>query len=306
MTAITDRVRGWVSTATDWWSDVTRRYSLVGIGFDAVNSFNAHEAMARSAAIAYYSILSLFPFAMVALVVASLLIPSGQELDALVDRIASLLGVDAPTLHQALDALLDARGPVALIGIGLLIFALVPWVSQVQRGIVRAFGEERRSYVRTTLGSVILLGLAAILILLSGVWATLIDVVVGLAYRFVGEFALVDVTLQIGLTLLPSAVVFGVMVVLLRSIPTQDPTFRDVWLGALVTALGMLVIRVGFQVYVELFVSRSPTAAGAFGGILVGLLLIDFMAIALLAGAEVAAATFRRRRAALAGVDAAS
>jgi membrane protein len=296
MTAIADRVRGWVTAISDWVTGLTRRYPLVAMSFDAVNSFNSHEAMARSAAIAYYSILSLFPFSMVALVVASLLIPSGEELDALVERISSLLGVDPASLHQALDAMSDARGPVAVVGIGLLIFALVPWVSSVQRGIVRAFGEERRSYVRTTLGSVLLLGLAAILILLSGVWATLIEVVAGFVYRFLGQFVIVDVTLQIGLSLLPSLVVFGVMVVLLRAVPSQAPTFRDVWLGALVTALGMLGLRFGFGLYVELFVSRSPTAAGAFGGILVALLLIHFMAMALLAGAEVAAAVFRRRR----------
>jgi membrane protein len=303
MTAITDRVRGLVSTVMDRFTDLQRRYSLIGIGWDAFNSFNSHEAMARSASIAYYSILSLFPFAMVALVVASLLIPSGPELDALIIRVAGILGVDPQTLHDALDALLASRGPVALIGIGLLIFALIPWVSAVQRGIVRAFGEGRRSYVRTTLGSVILLGLAAILILLSGVWATLLEVVVGLVDRFVGDYVIVDVTLEIGLSLLPFLIVFAVMVVLLRAIPAQDPTFRDVWLGALVTALGMLVLRLGFQLYVDLFVSDSPTAAGAFGGILVALLLIDFLAIALLAGAEVAAAVFRRRRAPMPPAD---
>jgi membrane protein len=297
MTAITDRVRGVVSGVMGWFTELSRRYSLIRIAMDAVNSFNANEAMVRSAAIAYYSILSLFPFAMVALVVASLLIPVGPELDAIVARVAELLGLDPASLYEALDAILAARGPIALIGIGLLIVALVPWVSAVQRGIVRAFGEERRSYVRTTLGSVVLLGIGAVLILLSGVWATLVEVVAGFINRWLGQFVIVDATIQIGLTLLPTLIVFGVMVVLLRSIPASNPTFRDVWLGALVTALGMLVLRYGFDLYVRLFVADSPTAAGAFGGILVALLLIHFMAMALLAGAEVGAAVFRRRRA---------
>ena len=297
MTAITDRVRGVVSGVMGWFTELSRRYSVIGVAMDAVNSFNAHEAMVRSAAIAYYSILSLFPFAMVALVVASLLIPVGPELDAIVARVAELLGLDPASLYEALDAILAARGPIALVGIGLLIFALVPWVSAVQRGIVRAFGEERRSYVRTTLGSVVLLGIGAVLILLSGVWATLVDVVAGFITRWLGQFVIVDATIQIGLTLLPTLIVFGVMVVLLRSIPASNPTFRDVWLGALVTALGMLLLRYGFDLYVRLFVADSPTAAGAFGGILVALLLIQFMAMALLAGAEVGAAVFRRRRA---------
>lgn len=297
MTAISDRVRGVVSGVTGWVTHVSRRYSLIGIAIDAVNSFNAHEAMARSAAIAYYSILSLFPFAMVALVVASLLLPTGDELEAFLERIANLLGLEPASLSAALDDILDSRGLIAVVGLGLLVFALLPWVSSVQRGIVRAFDEERRSYIRTTLGSVLLLGTGAVLLLLSGVWATLIEVIAGFVYRWLGQFVIVDVTLQLGLTLLPTLVVFGVMVILLRAIPSQNPTFRDVWPGALVTALGMLVLRYGFELYVTLFVSRSPTAASAFGGILVALLLIHFMAMALLAGAEVGAAVFRRRRA---------
>ena len=54
MTAIARRVTEWITAIAD-------RYSLVGIGLDAFGKFNAHEAMPRAAAIAYYSILSLFP-----------------------------------------------------------------------------------------------------------------------------------------------------------------------------------------------------------------------------------------------------
>ena len=177
----------------------------------------------------------------------------------------------------------------------LLVIALVPWVSAVQRGIVRAFEEERRSYVRTTLGSVLLLGSAAILILLSGVWTSLIGLVVGFLDRFLPEVVIVDLTLSLVITLLPAFVVFGVMVVLLRSVPAADPTFGDVWLGAMVTALGFLGLSLLFDLYVELFVADSGNASGPFGAILVGLLYIDFLAVSLLAGVEVAAATRRRR-----------
>jgi uncharacterized BrkB/YihY/UPF0761 family membrane protein len=83
----------------------------------------------------------------------------------------------------------------------------------------------------------------------------------------------------------------------LRAVPAKNPTFSEVWLGALVTALGFLGLSALFDVYVNLFVADSGNAAGPFGAILVGLLYIDFLAIALLAGAEVAGATLRRRRA---------
>ena len=87
------------------------------------------------------------------------------------------------------------------------------------------------------------------------------------------------------------------MVALLRAVPAANPTFSEVWLGALVTALGFFGLGAVFNVYVNLFVANSGNAAGPFGAILVGLIYIDFLAVAMLAGAEVAGATVRRRRA---------
>jgi membrane protein len=278
-------------------SALADRFALVGIGLDAFMRFNAHEAMARAAAIAYYSILSLFPFAMVALVVASLLIGSGAELDQFIARVSESFGLDPATVSATIDSLLSARSGLAVVGFALLVVALVPWVSAVQRGIVRAFEEGRRSYVRTTLSSVLLLGLAAILILLSGVWGSLVGLVIGIIDRLLPEVAIVDLTLSALVTLLPTVVVFGVMVGLLRAVPAQNPSFRDTGLGALVTAVGFLLLSLAFEIYVDLFVADSGNAAGPFGAILVGLLYIDFLAIAMLAGAEVAAASFRRRAA---------
>ena len=291
MTAIARRLTERIAAIAD-------RYSLVGIALDAFTRFNAHEAMARAAAIAYYSILSLFPFAIVALVAASFLIPQGPELDAFVNRVAEAFALETEAVFEALEAFEEGRLVFALVGIGLLLVALLPWVSAVQRGIVRAFEEERRSYVRTTLSSLLLLGLAAILILLAGAWGSLLNLVIGLLDRFLPELALVDVTLSVAASLLPTLVVFGVMTALLRAIPAQDPAFREVWLGALVTALGFLGLSLLFDWYVQAFVADSGNATGPFGAILVGLLYIDFLAIAMLAGAEVAAATTRRHRAA--------
>jgi YihY family inner membrane protein len=288
MTAIAERLR-------QRWSTLSERHAGLGIAADAMQHFNAHEAMPRAAAIAYYSILSLFPFAMVSLVAASLIIGQGPELDAFVARFAAAFELDPEDVAGALEALQDAQAGLAILGIALLIIALVPWVSAVQRGIVRAFEEERRSYVRTTLGSVLLLGSAAILILLSGVWTSLIGLVVGFVDRLLPEVVIVDWTLTLLITLLPALVVFVVMVVLLRSVPASDPTLGDVWGGALITALGFLGLSLLFDLYVELFVADSGNASGPFGAILVGLLYIDFLAITMLAGVEVAAATRRRR-----------
>jgi uncharacterized BrkB/YihY/UPF0761 family membrane protein len=233
---------------------------------------------------------------MLGLVVASFVIGAGPELEVFVASVADRFGLDRVTVSGSLEALLDARFGLALVGLGLLVVVLVPWVSAVQLGIVRAFREDRRSVARTTLSSLLLLVMAAVLILLSGVWASLIGLVIGFLERFLGDVGIADATLRLALSVLPALVVFAVMTVLLSAVPAHRPWLRDVSLGALVTALGFLGLRLVFDFYVQLFVAQSGNAAGPFGAILVGLLYVDFLAIVMLAGAEVAGVVFRRRQ----------
>lgn len=298
MTAIAERFRQRLTA-------LAARHSLIGIGLAAYRGFVDHDAMARAAAIAYYSVLTLFPFVMLGLVAASLVIGSGPELGAFIRKVTDVFGLDAATVASGMATLREAQAVLAVVGVGLLVVAVLPWVSTVQQGIARAFGEQRPSSVRMRLGSLLVLGMAALLILLSGVWSSLIGVIVGVVDRFLPGLAILDVTLTLALSLLPGVVVFVVMTVLLRVIPGGKQTLRDVWLGSLVTAIGFIALRFGFDIYVQLFVAGGGGLAGPFGAILVGLLYIDFLAIAILAGAEVAAAVVQHRRAGQRPADAA-
>ncbi|MEK6192105.1 MAG: YihY/virulence factor BrkB family protein [Chloroflexota bacterium] len=288
MTTIADRLKQRLAALSD-------RSPLIGIAIAAYRGFVDHDAMARAAAIAYYSILTLFPFVMLGLVAASLLIGSGQALDVVIRQVADAFGLDPASVRSAVASVRKSQALLAGLGLGLLVIAVVPWISAVQRGIARAFGDQRRSRARATLGSLLVLGTAAVLILLSGVWSSLIDVMVGLFERFLPGLVIADLTLRFALYLLPGVVVFGVMTVLLRVIPGGKQTLPDVWLGSLVTAIGFVALRIVFDIYVQLFVAGSGGLAGPFGAILVGLLYVDFLAIAVLAGAEVAAAVVHRR-----------
>lgn len=288
MTAIADRLKQRLAALSD-------RSPPIGIAIAAYRGFVDHDAMARAAAIAYYSILTLFPFVMLGLVAASLLIGSGQALDAVIGQVADAFGLDPATVRSAIASVRRSQVLLAGLGLGLLVIAVVPWISAVQVGIARAFVGQRRSRARATLGSLVVLGTAAVLILLSGVWSSLIDVMVGLIGRFLPGLVVADLTLRLVLYLVPGVVVFGVMTLLLRVIPGGKQTLSDVWLGSLVTAIGFIVLRIGFDVYVQLFVAGSGGLAGPFGAILVGLLYADFLAIAVLVGAEVAAAVVHRR-----------
>jgi membrane protein len=275
---------------------VAARYQVIGIGLDAYRGFVDHDAMPRAAAIAYYSVLTLFPFVMLGLVAASLLIGSGPELVSFIGQVADVFDLDIVTVASAMASIREAQAPLAVLGVGLLLVAVLPWVSAVQRGIARAFGDRPPTLGRTRLGSLLVLAAASVLILLSGVWSSLIGLIVGVVDRFVPGVPFIGFTLGIALSVLPGLVVFGGMTILLRLIPGGKQTLSDVWLGSLVTAIAFIVLRLGFDLYVQLFVAGSGGLAGPFGAVLVGLLYVDFLAIAILAGAEVAGAVFRRRQ----------
>jgi len=289
MTAIADRLKQRLAA-------VTRRHALISIGVEAYRGFVAHDAMPRAAAIAYYSVLSLFPFVMLGLVSASLLIGSGPQMVSFIGQVAEVFDLDVVTVASAVASIREAQAPLAVLGAGLLVVAVLPWVSAVQRGIARAFGDQPRSLARTGLGSVLVLATAGVLILLSGVWSSLVGLMVGVVDRFVVGVPFIGFTVSVALSLLPGLVVFGVMTILLRLIPGGKQTLSDVWLGSLLTAIGFIVLRLGFDLYVQLFVAGSGGLAGPFGAVLVGLLYVDFLAIAILAGAEVAGVVFRRRQ----------
>jgi len=289
MTAIADRLKQRLAA-------VTRRHALIGIGVEAYRGFVAHDAMPRAAAIAYYSVLTLFPFVMLGLVAASLLIGSGPQLVSFIGQIADVFDLDVVTVASAVANIREAQAPLAVLGAGLLVVAVLPWVSAVQRGIARAFGDQPPSLARTGLGSLLVLATAGVLILLSGVWSSLVGLVVGVVDRFVAGVPFIGFTVGVALSLLPGLVVFGVMTILLRLIPGGKQTLSDVWLGSLVTAICFIVLRLGFDLYVQLFVAGSGGLAGPFGAVLVGLLYVDFLAIAILAGAEVAGVVSRRRQ----------
>jgi YihY family inner membrane protein len=274
---------------------VARRYALIGIGLDAYRGFVAHDAMPRAAAIAYYSVLTLFPFVMLGLVATSLVIGSGPELVSFIGQVAEVFDLDVVTVASAVAGIREAQALLAVLGVGLLVVAVLPWVSAVQRGIARAFGDQPPALARTRLGSLLVLAAAAVLILLSGVWSSLVGLIVGVVDRFVAGVPLIGFTLGVALAVLPGLIVFGVMTIMLRLIPGGKQTLSDVWLGSLVTAIGFVVLRLGFDLYVQLFVAGSGGLAGPFGAVLVGLLYVDFLAIAILAGAEVAGAVVRRR-----------
>ena len=75
-------------------------------------------------------------------------------------------------------------------------------------------------------------------------------------------------------------------------LPAGSPSWRELALGALVTALGIELVRGSFGIYVER-VARYPLVYGTLGGVVAFLVFTYLIAVAALLGAQVAAALDR-------------
>jgi membrane protein len=88
---------------------------------------------------------------------------------------------------------------------------------------------------------------------------------------------------------MPSLLAFPAFLLLYRFVPATRPRFREVWVGALLAALGFSLVNLGFAYYLAT-VATWDLLYGSLGSILAFLLVVYLSAGILLLGAELAAA----------------
>ena len=257
-----------------------------------------------AAEMTYYTLLSLVP--LLTAVGASLgllerVLGVGQVAqleDAVVAAFEGLLSRDvtAEVVTPLVRGLLrEERTGFAL---GSILVAL--WLgSRVFRAAVRALDDayevrERRSLL-AQLGLAVVFGVGAVV----AVTALLIVVVVGpllgggraLADQ-IGLGAAFEVAWAVGRWPVVLLVLMGFLLVLYRFAPNHDLTWRDCLPGAVVGAVGMALVAVGFRVWLEVAGPRVPElgdadevvaiAAQVVGAVVAGILLVWLSSIAVL------------------------
>lgn len=228
-----------------------------------------------AASVAYYAFVSVVPLLLLALAIGSLL---GGE--AFAQQIVSaaqgqLSGQGATVIEQALTASSGRAGASVASIVALTWSAL-----KVFRGTDLAFDEVYGLEAETGLlgqvkdGLIVLatVGLAAVLMIGLGV-------VLGQAARigipFIGVLGYVALVVGLVAVFLP---LYYVM-------PPVEMTAREALPGALVAAVGWLVLQVGFQIYAAN--AGSYAAYGLLGAVLLFLTWLYFAAVLVLVGAVV-------------------
>lgn len=247
-------------------------------------------ALDLGASLAYYTIFSLAPMLLIALSIASLFWDRGQLQGQLVAQMEGLVGRQGAEAVQTMLDNANRQGSGVLgtiIGFVTILFGATGLFAALQKTLNQVWEVEAKpgqgiwSFVRTRILSFgMVLGIGFLL---------LVSLVVSTAVAALGKWAQgllpgAEVLFQV-LTFLLS---FGLAVVLFAMIfkylPDVKIAWRDVWTGAVATAL---LFTIG-KFLIGLYLGRSTVASsfGAAGSVIVLLLWVYYSAQILFLGAE--------------------
>jgi membrane protein len=250
-----------------------------------------------ASSIAYYALLSLFPFFLLALSVVALVTDSQSDRDALLGFVFRYFPRQFDFVEVQLAALQRAQVRLGVAGSVLMVWAAMGVFGAVTSAVNHAWGVEKQpSYFKHKLISFVMLVVAGLLLLIGLLAVSAMNVAEARWFAGVISGNPRLVVLQ-GIAVRWATTVLFIFVVglVFYFVPNAKVRFRDVWVGAVLTGLlwrGALAL---FSNYVR-DLSRFSMLHGSIATVIVFLLWIYVSAVILLYGVEVTAAYARLRR----------
>jgi len=260
-------------------------------------SFYDSDNLTYAASIAYYALLSLFPFLLLAFSLLGRSTVEVEKRNEVLGFVLRYFPAQFDFITKQLDSFradtitLGVAGTIALVWGALGVFGAISTAVNYAWGV-----EKQRSFWKHKLFSFVML-LFAGLILLIALLLISAQQVVGASwfrevlFRFPGLEVLRSFTIRHATTWLFILVVG----LIYYFVPNAKVRFRDVWIGALVTGLLWKGALEGFSWYMR-DMNRFARVNGSIAAVVVFLVWVYVQAVILLYGVEFTAAYARLRR----------
>jgi membrane protein len=250
--------------------------------------WNEDQASLLAAALSYYTAVSIAPLLVLVVVIVGLFLGQQAAQSQLIVQLQGAMGKEGSQFLQTI--LQNADQPKLASAAGVLSFLTLIWGStnvfaQLQNSLNKIWNVERKpgggvwATIRSRLLSfTMVLGVAFMLLVslvLSTVLTTLVDIGHGLLPGADWVWEVVNFLVSFGVTTFLFAAIYKVL-------PDADIAWRDVWLGAVVTAL---LFTLG-KFVLGLYLANAGNAYGAVGSVVVFLLWVFYSAQILFMGAE--------------------
>ena len=256
----------------------------------AFTEFGEDKAQRLGASLAYYTIFSLAPLLLIAIAIAGFVFGREAAQGQIFGQLRGVLGPKSAEMVQEMvkSAAKPKSGTIAtVIGIVTLLFGAAGVFGQLKDAMNTIWNVEPKkkggilNLIKDRFLSFAMVFGTGFLLLVSLV----LDSAVAAAGHFIGDrlpggealWQVVQLVVSLGVVALLFALIF-------RFLPDVHPTWRDVWFGAIFTA----VLFVGGKFLLGLYLGKSAVGSsyGAAGSLVVVLLWVYYSAQILFFGAE--------------------
>jgi len=267
--------------------------------------FYQSDDLTFASSIAYYALLSLLPFLLLAFSFLGSVTADEMDRAAVLQFVLRYFPRQFDFVTKQLDAFRSTRVPLGIAGTLVMTWAALGVFGAITSAVNHAWGVDRQpSYLKHKLMSFLMLLAAGLLLVTALLLASAVDLVEA---SWLAEV----VRWTPGLQMLRSLAVYWAATLLLIAVvgvifyfvPNAEVRFRDVWLGAVITGLLWRAAFSGFAWYVS-DLGRF-NVHGSIAGVVVFLLWVYISSVIFLYGVEFTAAYARLLRRRPEGVPAA-
>lgn len=265
--------------------------------WQALVSFYNSEDPTFATSIAFYALLSLFPFFLLLLSLLGGFAADEADRATVLNFVLRYVPDHLDFVTVQLDGMRASRFQLGIAGIGLMTWATLGVFGAVTSAIDHAWGVERqRSFLKHKLVAFSMLIAAGVLMVVVLLLVSIVGMVE--STRFGETVASIPGVLMIrGFAVRSSATLLLIFVVglIFYFVPNAEVRFRDVWMGAALTGVLWRLALAAFQWYVR-DLSRLTVIHGSIATVVVFLIWIYVSAVILLYGVEFTAAYARLTR----------
>jgi membrane protein len=262
-----------------------------------VVGFYDSDDLTHAASIAYYSLLSLFPFFLIAFSLLGYVTADADNRSAVLSFVLQYFPTQFSFIAEQLDSFRANHLTVGVAGTLALVWGAVGVFGAMSAAINYAWGVgDPRGFWKHKLFAFAMFGVAALLLLVALLLVSASQMVgagwfAGILVDFPGLIILRSLAVR-GATTLLFTVIVGF---LFYFVPTTKVRLRDVWIGAMITGLLWKGAFVAFTWYMD-DMTRLARVNGSIAVVVAFLVWVYLQAIILLYGAEFTVAYARLLR----------
>jgi membrane protein len=273
------------------------RLTLLAIWRGVVGVYHSND-LTFASSIAYYSLLSLFPFFLLAFSILGSVASDPADQARILDFVLHYFPRQFEFVTTQLTSMQQAKVQLGVAGSLLMIWAAMGVFGAITSAVNHAWGVDKQpSYLKHKLISFLMLCTSGLLLLAGLLLVSAINVAEARWFAVVAVSTPKFIAVMHHFLIRWASTMLFIFVVglIFYFVPNAKVRFRDVWVGAVVTGLLWRGALFAFGWYVR-DLSRFSHVHGQIAAVVVFLVWIYTSAILLLYGVEVTAANARLRR----------